>query len=380
MKILAVYFGAGSGITIFYKRILSELAKNATIDVVSDQEPDELLSFARSQYYYPFSKRMQWWYRHLVRWFGITPISEWWSRKAYKMVARDYDVVVAFMATSQLTPAVCGKYMANKMGCKFAVYAVDAIPAPGGWTRRKSEFKGKAKVIADNFSAADFVASSNPHMLEYQLTVFKPKPNLYTESLLTPSPDRYFIAPPSDEVLFLYTGSLYGMRNPDHFFKAFKRLLKIYPTAQVMIVGIKKILRNVEEILTEEELKHITVAPHTQDLEPLFARAKVLVDIDADLEKDPFLSSKIVTYLKVNRVILSETGRITPSREIFAGLNTVIQCDHNEDSLYNGMLRAIELADSNPDFSEREPLIKEFSIECVSEKMRVGLETICGKR
>ena len=91
------------------------------------------------------------------------------------------------------------------------------------------------------------------------------------------------------------------------------------------------------------------------------------------------MSSKIVSYLKVNRVILSETGKITPSREMFAGLNTVVQCDHNEESLYNGMLRAIELADSNPDFSEREPLIKEFSIEHTSQLLRTSLAQICNK-
>ena len=217
-------------------------------------------------------------------------------------------------------------------------------------------------------------------MLEYQLSIFPNKPNLYSDSLLTPSPDRSYVAPPSNEMLFLYTGSLYGMRNPDHFFKAFKRLLAKYPNAQFVIVGIKKKFRNLEKILSKEELKHISSAPHTLDLEPLFARAKVLVDIDADLEKDPFLSSKIVTYLKVNRVILSETGKITPSREIFAGLNTVVQCDHNEDSLYEGMLRAIEVADSNPDFSEREALIKEFSIETVSARFWRGLQAICNSQ
>jgi hypothetical protein len=141
-------------------------------------------------------------------------------------------------------------------------------------------------------------------------------------------------------------------------------------------IHIKKKFRNLDKILTKEERNHVTSAPHTLDLEPLFARAKVLVDIDADLEKDPFLSSKIVTYLKVNRVILSETGKITPSREMFAGLNTVVQCDHNEESLYKGMLRAIELADSNPDFSEREPLVEKFSIERVASILDESLKEL----
>lgn len=296
-----------------------------------------------------------------------------------KMVADDYDVVLAFVATTQLTPAICGRLIAQKIGCKLAIYTVDAIPGPGGWTRRSSEFRGKKQVVARNYAAADYVASSNPHRLKYQLSIFPHKPNLLTDVLYTPSPDIYYNYPPSEEVVFLYTGTLYGLRNPNYFFKAFKRILNRYPTAKVMIIGKKLFLRDIDSILTEEERSHITLGGHTSDLEPLFRRAMVLVDIDADREQDPFLSSKIVTYLKVNRVILSETGRITPSRELFAGLQTIVQCDHNEDSLYEGMLRAIEVATSHPDFSEREPLIKKFSTKSVGATLRKGLEEICSR-
>ena len=377
MKILAIYFKAGSGISIFYERIIGELAKSCEVEVLCDKESD--IEGVTRNYTLPFSKRENGWYRRLVRWFGITPISERWSRNALDIVAKDYDVVMAFVATSQLTPAVCGRVMAERLNCKFAVYTVDAIPAPGGWTRRRNEFLGKKRVVARNFSVADYVAASNPHMLEYQLSVFPNKSGLRSEVLLTPSPNRYYNCPPSDEVVLLYAGSIYGKRNPDHFFKAFKRLLTKYPQAQFVLVGMGQKLGNIKKILTEEERQHIVKERFADDLEPYFRRAKVLVDIDADLEKDPFLSSKIVTYLKVNRVILSETGKITPSREMFAGLNTVVQCDHNEESLYKGMLRAIELADSNPDFSEREPLIKEFSIEHTSQLLRTSLAQICNK-
>ena len=101
-----------------------------------------------------------------------------------------------------------------------------------------------------------------------------------------------------------------------------------------------------------------------------------MVDIDADRAKDPFLSSKITSYLKINRVILSETGRITPSREMFAGLDTVVQCDHNEESIYEGMLRAIEIADSAPDYSERDELIEEFSVKRVGQILKTQLEEV----
>ena len=374
MKILAIYFKAGSGISVFYERIIHELAKSCEVEVLCDQKTE--IQGVTRQYTLPFSKRENGWYRRFMRWFGTTPISDRWSKRAAEVVADDYDVVIGFLATSQLTPAVCGRVISEKLGCKFALYTVDAIPAPGGWTRKRSVFRGKKRIVARNFASADYVAASNAHMLEYQLSVFHNKEGLRSQVLLTPSPDRYYNYPASDEVVFLYTGSLYGMRNPNHFLKAFKRLLARYPQAQFVLVGMEQKLGKINRILNEEERKHIIKERYVSDLEPYFRRATVLVDIDADLDKDPFLSSKIVTYLKVNRVILSETGRITPSREMFAGLNTVVQCDHNEESLYEGMLRAIEIANSNPDFSEREPLIKEFSIERVSGLLLTSLKEL----
>ena len=131
-----------------------------------------------------------------------------------------------------------------------------------------------------------------------------------------------------------------------------------------------------KSILDAEEQKRVIVGAHTSDLAPLFNRAMVLVDIDADREKDPFLSSKIVTYMCINRVILSETGRETPSRELFAGMNTVVQCDHTEESLYEGMLRAIEVARSNPDFSERDELNRSFTAKSVTAVLERGLQSL----
>lgn len=380
MKILAIYFQSGSGISIIYERIFLELAKSAEVDVLSDHTPKSHLEGAvRNQYYLPYTDNMQRWYRRCVRWFGTTPVSNKWSRSAAKVVASDYDVVIAFTASSQLTPVVCGKIIAKKLGCKFAIYSVDAIPAPGGWNKR-DVYRGRKRIVARNFSAADYVASSNRHMLEFQLTTFKHKPGLQTGVLLTPSPDEQYLYVPSDETIFLYTGTLYGLRNPEHFLKAFKRLLKVRPEAQFVLVGMKMDMRGMETILTPEEREHVHISAHTNDLGPLFERAKVLVDIDADRDKDPFLSSKIVTYLKVNRVILCETGRDTASRELFAGYNTIVQCDHNEDSLYSGMVRALALAESEQDYSERDAIIDKFSIESVTSIFRNDLARLCNSR
>ena len=375
MKILAVYFRAGSGVSVIYERVIEQLAKHAEVDILSDQAPISTMDSVRNIYTHPFSKSRSKWYRKFVRWFGVAPFSARWSREAMAQLTDSYDLVIAFVTSAQLTPVVFGRIYAEHHNTKFAIYSVDAIPAPGGWTKPR-EYRGKLRVVARNFAAADYVASSNSHMLAFQLTTFKHKAALRTNVLLTPSPAKEYNLPMGDSATILYTGSLYGLRNPDYFFHAFKRLLQEHPEAEAIFVGMGMKFRNMRSILSAEELKRVTVLGHTDDLEPLFRRATVLLDINADREKDPFLSSKIVTYMCINRVILSETGRETPSRELFAGMNTVVQCDHNEESLYEGMLRAIEVARSNPDFSERDRLNRSFTAESVTAVLERGLQSL----
>ena len=378
MKVLAVCIGpTGEGcVSYFYRRIICELALTNEVDVLCSSPSQGGFANIRNFYCVPFSKKEQGWSRRFMRWFGTTPISNRWGDAAANIVADDYDVVLSMTSSIHLDAVVCGRRIAQQKGCKFAIYTVDAIPAPGGWTRRRSEYLGKKKVVANNFAAADYLAAANSHMLAYQLGLFEHKEGLASDVVYTVAPEKYFHTPASNEILFLYTGELYGLRNPDHFFKAFRRLLKVHPTAEFMIVGMKKRLGNMKSILSEEERKHIIVGAHTPDLAPLFSRAMVLVDMDADRDKDPFLSSKIVTYMRVNRVILSETGRVTPSRELFAGMETVVQCYHNEDSLYEGMLRAIEIAKSNPDFTERDRLNRDFSADSVTAVLERGLRSL----
>ena len=376
MKILAIYFRSGSGISVIYERIFCELAKHATVDVLSDMAHSTESMPIRNTYSLPMSRFTQSLYRKCLRNFGKAPISEWWSRKAMRVVANDYDLVIAFVASSQLTPIVSGKLIAEKLGCKFAIYSVDAIPAPGGWTKPR-EYRGKLKIVSKYFASADYVASSNKHMLDFQLSTFKHKQGLRSNVLLTPSPNEEYHFPVSNEELILYTGSLYGLRNPNYMFGAFKRLLKTYPNARLQLVGMKHRLRQMDDILSVEERERVIISPHTSNLAPLFERARVLIDIDADREKDPFLSSKIITYLKTNRMILCETGKDTPSREMFHGYNTIIQCDHNEDSFYEGLMRAMELSQSEQEYSEREPLIKAFSIDVVCSIFWEDIKALC---
>lgn len=180
--------------------------QNVVVDVLCNEVSPNLERMAgvRNRYAVPFSKKMGSWYRKCLRWFGTTPTSDRWSRVAAEVVAEDYDVVVAICAGTQLTPVVCGRHLAQKLGCKFAIYAVDAIPAPGGWVRKRNEYWGKMRIVRRNWSAADYVAAANRHMLEFQLSTFRHRAGLQTSVLYTSSPEEWHNNPVSNRTLFLY--------------------------------------------------------------------------------------------------------------------------------------------------------------------------------
>lgn len=110
MKILAIYFDSGNGTNVIYDRLIASIAAKAEaeVDVLCDFVPDKGYEIPglRNRYYRPYSRKMQGWYRRCLRWFGTTPVSASWSRRVAKIVATDYDIVIAICASSQLTPVV----------------------------------------------------------------------------------------------------------------------------------------------------------------------------------------------------------------------------------------------------------------------------------
>lgn len=380
MKILIICSGVDGAIFDIYVRIANGLAEYADVDILTDNFRIKPSERVREVYKVKYTRIMRKIYRRTLRYFGSLPTCEHWAKRALKQIASDYDLVMAVSASVPLTPIVAGRYIAAKLGCKFGVYAVDAIPAPGGWTA-PMEFRGKTKIIKRCYSQADYVASSNGHMLAYQLTTFDHKPGLISNVLFTPSSSQRHEYPMSNEDVLLYTGSIYGLRNPSYMLDAFRRLLKVRPNAQLVLAG-SRLKRRYEHYLrktyNEEEMLHIHIPPSTSNLEPLYRRAKVLVDMDGDRDCDPFMSSKVIVYMSVNRIILTETGSDTPSRKLFANMHTVVQADHSADSMYEGMLRALELAEQEQDFTEREPLIVEFSAKHVCKVLWNDLQRVCG--
>jgi len=248
-------------------------------------------------------------------------------------------------------------------------YFVDAVPAPLGWSIDNSDYRGLKVFVSERMKALDVLFSSNEQMLNYQLSVAGNNVPTCKAVLFNPAlhVNEPLPSPPTDRYNFLYTGGIYGRRTAKYVLQALKIILKKFPTVYLVFVGT--VFDESEFlILSEIERTHVVIHPFANDLTPFYADATALIDIDAQLENDVFLSSKIINYLMVDRIIISETGKNSPSKMLFSGLISVYQCTHDPEEIAQCMSRAIQFSERT-DYSERDDLKRIFSVQSVIDTM-----------
>ena len=91
MKILAICFQYQyhDPMSAIASGLLGQLTSEHTVDILGNRELKNKIEGIRNQYIHPFPEHRKGWYRRFIRWFGTTPISDAWSREAFKLVAKD---------------------------------------------------------------------------------------------------------------------------------------------------------------------------------------------------------------------------------------------------------------------------------------------------
>jgi hypothetical protein len=105
---------------------------------------------------------------------------------------------------------------------------------------------------------------------------------------------------------FLYLGSLYGKRDPETLIIMFLDLLEVVSDAKLIFVGSSIILA--DYLIPEEKLKNFEVVDWTDSPEKYIEEAEILLDYNANIDNDVFLSSKLTKYLAYNRKVLILSG------------------------------------------------------------------------
>lgn len=377
MRILILTMNVGGNAPgIVFERLIYGLAKLHKVDVYTANY-DSNIRFDNSCQvttikYFDIHPRLK---KFFINIFCFNPFDLLWALKVRKKIYTEelkYDIVFSLISMNHYASLETGNLLSDK-NKKWAVYSVDAIPSPEGWSKSRTHRKNLKCLLNRNIKNADAFFSANEMMLEYEKSIFKEKNNCLFDVIYNPTITVPAVYEKSSGLVFLFTGGIYGARKVTYLFEAFKLLLVEYPAAELHFVGT--VIADADlKLFDDHQRKSVFIHPRVTDLTPYYKNAFALVDIDADLENDVFLSSKIINYLAVNRPIISETGSNSPSKQIFRNIPSIKQCAHNPVELFMAMKNLIEFPVTN--FDDRAEVIKLFDNNNIVLKISHLLERL----
>ncbi|QBR13606.1 glycosyltransferase [Sphingobacterium sp. CZ-2] len=360
---------------IVFQRIVNGLSKLHEVHVIASHLDSSISLFSNDLRIIQKQKTNSKFDKLSMILFKRNLVDNLWGKKVAKSIhpKENYDLIFGLISFGHYEGLFGGLELRKKLLSPLAIYSVDAIPAPEGWMPKDYFYYSLKSMIRKNLSKTNAMFSSNDKMLNYQMSLMINKKKIFSSTVYTPSIGTFKILPPSKESenIFLYTGGIYGPRKLDYLFQAFENLIQKYPFARLWFVGTK-ISKQFLERYSEELQNKVSVYPFSDDLESYYQKATALIDIDADLPDDIFISSKIVNYLMVDRLIISETGEDSPSRLLFSGIESISQCNHSAKELYLAMENAITCADIN--YESRKVIIDKFHVNSVCKKLSEDLK------
>lgn len=357
------------GLSNYHQLTIITANNNSTLDL-NNVKHIKIVKYFKTPYFI---------YKPIVSILGINPLDILWannsSRLVQKLNKRNFDLVFCFISNHNFAPLIAGFKASRKLNCKLAVYSVDAIPAIG-WPEQKKYYLKVEKLMQKFLKDIDALFSSNLQMLNYQLLTFQPKRNLITDVVYNPHIDGFKEYPIQETQVnnFLYTGKIYGLRNAKYVLEAFEKLLIKHKNSKLIFVEAG-ISQQILSKLRKETRDNIEFHPFTTNLELFYTNATALIDIDAELENDVFMSSKITNYININRIIISESSQNSPSQQLFKNIDSVFQCLHNTEHILKAMEKAIELKQTIS-YDDRKNILSHFSLNNVIKHLNNSLNKL----
>jgi glycosyltransferase involved in cell wall biosynthesis len=246
----------------------------------------------------------------------------------------------------------------------------DPIPAPKEWETYEIYRKSLIRPIKNALRDCTFLSMNTQEMIKFQQTSVKF--DLLNKSFVSPdpvnSPMRYF-GKLNDKNVLLFLGTFYSARKPDKLVLGFSRFIQEGNEAELHIIGhshfdLKKFN------LPDDISKRIIFNSWKEDISEEYRRSRVLVDVDADIANDVFISSKLKSYLSIDRVILSITRKSSPSYKLLSEVgNSSVISDFDEEAICSAIKRSLSINYTTDLFNDRKNLLQVLSAKEVVGKM-----------
>lgn len=382
--IINMLVGQGSSGLVFDK-LIREISKYHKIDLICANpkagiEYNSNVTLHHINFPKYIIKRLR---KYYIALFHLDPLEIIWNirvKKYYHQNLRDakYDFVFGFMSSIHFAPLVASVTISKLAQIKCLIYSVDPLPQPLAWSKNKWIFGATKKYLMKYTSKISAFFAANNQMLGYTIKKLQIPDNIYTDCIYTPcyTSMSNLAPPPATEHIFLYTGVMFGIRNPKYVLEAFKILLTEYFNSKLLFIGTNSSMTlDKYNFLDSQTKSKISILPFKEDLNSYYQQATALIDIDADTENDVYLSSKITNYINVDRIIISETGTNSPSKHLFKNIPSIIQCDHNSQQLYKAMKFAIKNK-SSIQFNDRENVRKQFNVKTIYDNLIFSIQSL----
>lgn len=372
MKIVIIADNLGNNAPgVVFRNILSGISGKIEFDIVTstmDYQPPS--GFRGSVKYVPQKRIPSWRIRTwLFKIFGYYHTQMKWAKNIQiSLESGAYDVVVSLMSSTFYASIMAADLYAAKRKVKHICYCVDAVPAPFPWEKDSKYSSAMKRCVKNYMQRVNVLCMTNQEMLTYELGIIA-NPCIKPVVLPNPPKELSFKVLPIENITptFVYAGKMYGVRNPDALLNGFKLFVKKYKNAKMIFVGSGQLDVYIKKYYTDI-LDNIEFISYTNDLTTIYQRCIAMVDVNANIDNDVFLSSKIISYLPYNRLIISESGNGSPVRSIFKYSQTILHVYHNAEDYYNAM----EFCYANVasiDYSERLSFLERMNINAVTDTL-----------
>ncbi|MFN4299823.1 MAG: hypothetical protein ACK4EX_08860 [Thermaurantimonas sp.] len=285
------------------------------------------------------------------------------------------DVVLCFTSAYGFRVLDLGYKIAKIYNIPLAIHSVDPNPSSSGWGENYLLRKAIVSIVKPYYQYAKFISATNEQMLSYQLEILSIKNNKNTKVIFNPARKPLTVKSNlSEKNTFLYLGTLYEKRNPQLIIDAFLEFNKINNGSKFLFVGENKC----KSLFIPQELSmNIIFNEWTSNPEIFINKSSVLVDIDANIPNDVFISSKLSQYLMYDKPILCITPIGSPSRELTKSLTQTVFCvNHNKEEILKGMQFLTNKIYDNNMFLERESIREKFSVKNITKNILEELYSI----